>query len=100
MELGAIREGLIAAPEPEPEVAPKVPIGQAIDDYLRFVRVHRKPRTYLTYRFTVDTLLRKAYKKKYVEDAARQDVIDFMTYCYEQGLGARTVYDKESRACR
>ena len=22
------------------------------------------------------------------------DVLDFMTYCYEQGLGARTVYDK------
>lgn len=94
MELGAIREGLIAAPEPEPEVAPKIPIGQAIDDYLRFVRVHRKHRTYLTYRFTLDTLLRKAYKKKHVEDATRQDVIDFMTYCYEQGLGARTVYDK------
>jgi integrase/recombinase XerD len=94
VELRAVREGLIASPDPEPEVAPKIPIGQAIDDYLRFVRVHRKPRTYLTYRFTLDTLLRKAYKKKYVEDATRQDVIDFMTYCYETGLGARTVYDK------
>jgi integrase/recombinase XerD len=94
VELRAVREGLIASPDPEPEVAPKIPIGQAIDDYLRFVRVHRKPRTYLTYRFTLDTLLRKAYKKKYIEDATRQDVIDFMTYCYETGLGARTVYDK------
>ena len=94
VELRAIRDGLIAAHEPAPEVAPKVPIGKAIDDYLRFVRVHRKPRTHLTYRYTLDTLLRAAYKKKYVEDATRQDVIDFMTYCYEQGLGARTVYDK------
>jgi hypothetical protein len=33
-------------------------------------------------------------QKKYVEDATRDDVLDFMTYCYEQGLGARTVYDK------
>jgi integrase/recombinase XerD len=94
VELQAIRDGLIAPPELAPEIAPKTPIGKAIEDYLRFVRVHRKPRTHLTYRFTLDTLLRAAYKKQYVEDATRQDAIDFMTYCYEQGLGARTVYDK------
>jgi integrase len=94
IELRAIREGLIAAPDPEPVAEAKTPIGQAIDDYLRFVKVHRKPRTFLTYRFTLDTLLRASYKKKYVEDASRQDAIDYMTYCYEQGLGKRTVYDK------
>ena len=94
VELRAIRDGLIAAPEPEPEVAPKTTIGDAIDAYLRYVQMQRKPRTHLTYRYTLDTLLRAAYKKKYVEDATRDDVLDFMTYCYEQGLGARTVYDK------
>lgn len=94
VELRAVKDGLIAAPEPEPKVAAKILIAKAIDDYLRFVRAHRKPRTYLTYRYTLDTLLRAAYKKKYVEDATRQDVLDFMTYCYEQGLGKRTVYDK------
>ena len=94
IELRAIRDGLIAAPEPEPEVAPKTTIGDAIDAYLRYVKMQRKPRTHLTYRYTLDTLLRAAYKKKYVEDATRDDVLDFMTYCYEQGLGARTVYDK------
>jgi integrase/recombinase XerD len=94
VELRAVRDGLIAPPEPAPVIAPKTPIGKAIDDYLRFVRVHRKPRTWLTYRFTLDTLLRTAYKKQYAEDATRQDVIDFMTYCYERGQGARTVYDK------
>ncbi len=94
IELRAIRDGLIAAPEPEPEVAPKTTIGDAIDAYLRYVKMQRKPRTHLTYRYTLDTLLRAAYKKKYVEDATRDDVLDFMTNCYEQGLGARTVYDK------
>ena len=94
IELRAVRDGLIAAPEPEPEVAPKTTIGDAIDAYLRYVKMQRKPRTHLTYRYTLDTLLRAAYKKKYVEDATRDDVLDFMTYCYEQGLGARTVYDK------
>ena len=94
VELRAVRDGLIAAPEPEPEVAPKTKIGDAIDAYLRYVRMQRKPRTHLTYRYTLDTLLRASYKKKYVEDATRDDVLDFMTHCYELGLGARTVYDK------
>ena len=94
IELRAIRDGLIAGPEPEPEVVPKTTIGDAIDAYLRYVKMQRKPRTHLTYRYTLDTLLRAAYKKKYVEDATRDDVLDFMTYCYELGLGARTVYDK------
>ena len=56
--------------------------------------MQRKPRTHLTYRYTLDTLLRASYKKKYVEDATRDDVLDFMTHCYELGFGARTVYDK------
>jgi integrase/recombinase XerD len=94
IELRVIRDGLIAGPEPEPEVAPKTTIGDAIDGYLRYVKMQRKPRTHLTYRYTLDTLLRAAYKKKYVEDATREDVLDFMTRCYELGLGARTVYDK------
>ena len=94
VELRAVRDGLIAAPEPEPESAPKTKIGDAIDAYLRYVRMQRKPRTHLTYRYTLDTLLRTSYKKKYVEDATRDDVLDFMTHCYELGLGARTVYDK------
>jgi len=94
IELRAIRDGLIAGPEPEPEVAAKTAIGDAIDAYLRYVKMQRKPRTHLTYRYTLDTLLRAAYKRKYVEDATREDVLDFMTYCYELGLGARTVYDK------
>jgi integrase/recombinase XerD len=94
VELRAIGEGLIAVPELEPQAPAKVPIGKAIDDYLRFVRAHRKERTYTTYRFTLDTLLRGSYKKQYIDDATREDVLDFMTYCYERELGKRTVYDK------
>ncbi len=95
VELQAIRDGLIASPEPVVEEAVvQTPIGDAIDAYLRYVKMQRKSRTFLTYRYTLDVLLRSSYKKKYVEDATRQDAIDFMTYCYEQGLGSRTVYDK------
>lgn len=95
VELQAIRDGLIAAPEPSvEETVVKTPIGDAIDAYLRYVKMQRKSRTFLTYRYTLDVLLRASYKKPYVEEAAREDAIDFMTYCYEQGLGPRTVYDK------
>jgi site-specific recombinase XerD len=94
VELRAIRDGLIAAPEPEPPASPKTPIGDAIDAYLRYVKMQCKKRTWLTYRYTLDVLLRASYKKKFAEDASRQDALDFMTHCYELGLGARTVYDK------
>jgi integrase/recombinase XerD len=95
VELRAVRAGLIASPQPIVEEAvAHTPIGDAIDAYLRYVKMQRKSRTFLTYRYTLDVLLRASYKKKYVEDATRQDAIDFMTYCYEQGLGSRTVYDK------
>ena len=88
VELRAIRAGLIASPEPKPEAEAKTPIGDAIDDYLKYVKMQRKSRTFLTYRYTLDVLLRSSYRRKYVEDATRQDAIDFMTYCYEQGLGS------------
>lgn len=94
VELRAIRAGLIAAPELPPAASDKTPIDDAIKDYLKYIKMQRKKRTYLTYRYTLDVLLRVSYKKKYAEDATRQDAIDFMTHCYEQGLGARTVYDK------
>ncbi len=94
VERRAIRAGLIASPEPSSVAEAKTPIGDAIDAYLRYVKMQRKKRTHLTYRYTLDVLLRASYKRKYAEDATRQDAIDFMTYCYEQGLGARTVYDK------
>jgi len=69
VELQAIRDGLIAAPEPKIEepAEKKTPIGDAIDAYLRYVKMQRKSRTYLTYRYTFDTLLRASYKKKFVE---------------------------------
>jgi integrase/recombinase XerD len=57
------------------------------------MKMQRKRRTWLTYRYTLDVLLRASYKKKYAEDPTRQDALDFMTHCYELGLGPRTVYD-------
>ena len=62
--------------------------------YLDLVRHHQSLRTYRTYRYTLDTLLRESYTKVYVDQVERQDVLKFMTDCYRRGLGNRTVYDK------
>jgi integrase/recombinase XerD len=42
----------------------------------------------------LDTLLRQSYAKEYVDQVDRQDILNFMTDCYKQALGSRTVYDK------
>src|ERR1700722_11003549 len=39
-------------------------------------------------------LLVPSYEKKSVDLVAREDILAFMTRCYELGLGRRTVYDK------
>ena len=56
IEVNAQKAGIIEAiPEPESQ---RVTIGQAIDEYLDFIKAHRKERTYVTYRYTLDKLLR------------------------------------------
>jgi integrase/recombinase XerD len=98
VEIQAQRDGLIqVAPPPTPAETNengRVKTGEAIDLYLKFIKAHRKSRTYLTYRFTLDVLLRSSFTKPYIDQVTREDLIQFMTDCYERGLGKRTVYDK------
>jgi integrase len=94
IELNALKNGIIeqiAEPNPRED---RLTIGRAIDEYLEFTKAHRKHRTYLTYRYTLDTLLRESYRKPFVDQVTRQDIVEFMTHCYKRGLGKRTVYDK------
>lgn len=94
IELNAFKNGIIEEVVEINSRTDRMGIGHAIDDYLEFVKAHRKSRTYLTYRYTLDTLLRDSYHKPFVDQVTRQDIIDFMTHCYKLGLGKRTVYDK------
>ena len=55
---------------------------------------NRADRTYLTYRYTLDVLLRQPCATPFVEDISREDILKFITDCYKLGLGGRTVYDK------
>jgi len=92
IEVNAIKAGIIEARQ-QPQLE-RITIGQAIDDYLDFTQAHRKKRTHISYRYTLDKLLRQSYRKPFVDQVTREDMLEFMTYCYKLGLGKRTVYDK------
>lgn len=97
IELNARRVGVLASPimRPPPSSAvARMRVTTAIDTYLDFVKHHRADRTYLTYRYTLDKLLRQSCATPHVEDISREDILKFMTDCYKLGLGGRTVYDK------
>ena len=92
IELNAQKVGIIEASPGSEEH--RVTINQAIDDYLDFIQTHRKQRTYVTYRYTLDKLLKQSCHRSFVDQVTREDILQFMTDCYKHGLGKRTVYDK------
>lgn len=95
IEVEAVRAGVVetrSAPASIPSA--RLGLGTAIDTYLEFIENHRSPRTYLTYRYTLNTLFRQSCTTQSVEDVSRGDILKFMTHCYALGLGHRTVYDK------
>ncbi len=94
IELDALKAGLLKPDSPAPPDAAKTTMSDAIERYLDFVEARLSPRTFLTYRYTLDTLLRESYRKTHVEDVTRQDILDFIALCHKKGLGNRTVYDK------
>ncbi|HEX6501657.1 MAG TPA: tyrosine-type recombinase/integrase [Terriglobales bacterium] len=94
IELNAIRAGIIAPIAATPAENERLTLASAIQQYLELVKAGRSPRTYLTYRYTLNTLLRGSYRKTYVDEVNREDILQFMGDCYKLGLGNRTVYDK------
>lgn len=72
----------------------RLTMAAAIDQYLEYVQKQRSLRTYRTYRPTLNVLLRNSYTKTYLDEVTRDDMLRFMSYCFDCGLTARTVYDK------
>jgi integrase len=66
----------------------------AIDQYLEYVKKQRSLRTFRTYRPTLNVLFRHSYTKTYLDEVTREDMLQFLSYCFDRGLAARTVYDK------
>lgn len=96
IEVDAMRAGLIESPATvvANSRSEDLAVGKAIDQYLEFIKDHRSHRTFLTYRYTLDTLFRESCKAESVGHISRSDILNFMTHCYQQGLDHRTVYDK------
>lgn len=96
IELSAVRAGLMTLPEPAvvPIEPARLTMDEAIDQYLEYIRKHRSLRTYRTYRPVLHVHFRNSYTKTYVDEVERGDILKFMSDMYEDGLVARTVYDR------
>jgi integrase/recombinase XerD len=93
IELDALGAGIL--PSTPAVLAPeRRTIVAAVEDYLDYVKKQRSLRTYRTYRSTLSVVLRNSYTKIYVDEVTRDDILKFMSDCFDLGLGARTVYDK------
>jgi integrase len=95
IELNARKAGILLLSDATAVVeSDRITMAAAIDQYLEYVETQRSLRTYRTYRPTLDALLRNSYAKTYVDEVTREDILKFMSDCFNLGLGARTVYDK------
>jgi len=95
IEVEALKAGVMSRPaQPAANDPNGITLAAAVDQYLAMVQAQRSHRTYISYRYTLKELLVPSYKKASVDDVAREDILAFMTRCYELGLGHRTVYDK------
>jgi integrase/recombinase XerD len=95
IEVEALKAGVMSHPAQPATISPNgIALAAAVDQYLAMVEAQRSHRTYISYRYTLKELLVPSFKKASVDDVAREDILAFMTRCYELGLGHRTVYDK------
>jgi integrase/recombinase XerD len=95
IEVEALRTGVMPRPaQPATIHANAIPLAAAVAQYLTMVEAQRSRRTYISYRYTLKKLLVPCYEKNSIDQVTREDILAFMTRCYELGLGHRTVYDK------
>jgi integrase len=95
IEVEALKAGVMSRPAQPAAINPNgITLAAAVDQYLAMVQAQRSHRTYISYRYTLKELLVPSYEKNSVDQVAREDILAFMTRCYELGLGHRTVYDK------
>jgi integrase/recombinase XerD len=78
-------------PAPGPN---RVTMAAAIDQYLEFCEKQRSLRTFRTYRPALKTYFLNSYTKIYVDEVNRDDILRYISYCFDHGLASRSVYDK------
>lgn len=103
MELNAQRVGIVTVDRVEcPDKLARTTLPQtrglpkdaALDKYLAYIEANRSSRTYKAYRYTLDVLFRASYSKATIEEAERDDLLKFITFCADRGYENRTIYDK------
>jgi integrase len=78
-------------PAPGPN---RVTMAAAIDQYLEFCEKQRSLRTFRIYRPALKTYFLNSYTKIYVDEVNRDDILRYISYCFDHGLASRSVYDK------
>jgi integrase/recombinase XerD len=68
----------------------------AVEQYLDYCKTQRSLRTYRTYRPALLSYFLPSYTrtKEFVDEVKRQDILDYIGFCFDRGLSARSVYDK------
>ena len=78
-----------SAPDPN-----RLTMAAAVDRYLEFCEKQRSLRTFRTYRPALKTYFLTSYNKTFVDEVTREDILRYISYCFDHGLAARSVYDK------
>jgi integrase/recombinase XerD len=68
----------------------------AVEQYLEYCKTQRSLRTYRTYRPALLSYFLPSFTrtKQYVDEVKRQDILDYISFCFDRGLSARSVYDR------
>jgi integrase len=91
--LDAMAAGIeISDPEPRPD-SRQLLVTDAIERYLRDVKMNKAESTHRHYRHTLD-LFKQSLAKSSIDVIDRDDIMDFQAYLYKLGLSARTVKHK------
>ena len=111
LELEARKAGILVAipaptaPPPQPviEVLPpggasaeenRVTMAAAVERYMDFVQRQRSLRTFRTYRVALKNYFVNFYKKTYLDEVVREDLLAYSNYLFDRGLEACSVSDK------
>jgi len=66
----------------------------AVDQFLEFCEKQRSLRNFRTYRPALKTYFLNSYAKIYLDEITREDILRYVSDCFDRGLAARSVSDK------
>ena len=81
----------VPSPIPDPN---RLTVVDAVDQFLEFCEKQRSLRTFRTYRPALKTYFLNACTKTYIDEIHREDILKYISYCFDHGLAARSVSDK------